>query len=463
MKKKWYLQTWFIALLSFIAFFFIVVVPIVGLIMLAISIALIVIQSKDNKKLLSAYGTYDEIIAKTNQLEEDFSNKQKQLEDEYHDKETVLNDQYKEVQNELSIKESEYKQEIRNLTQEADQLASAILVAHYDFAEYDGLFSEDCKSKLVLLKNEEQELIKSGNAFDISFSNSKKAANDNKKQILRCFQAECTNLLLNLSVKNIDSARSKLAKSFDSLNKIFEIDGIVLNSKLLELKLKELNLTYTFQLKQQQEKEQQKAIKEQMIEEEKVRREIERQKQKIDKDCTQFNNEVKKLMAYMQKTSSDVEMQLYIDKIKELEDKLRSLEDDKKNVLEREANAKAGFVYVISNIGSFGEDIYKIGMTRRLEPMDRIKELGSASVPFEFDVHAMIFSENAPELENLLHKHFEKQSVNRINLRKEFFHVSLDEIEKVVHDNFNDIASFTKVPAAKEYRQTLSLIESELK
>lgn len=154
---------------------------------------------------------------------------------------------------------------------------------------------------------------------------------------------------------------------------------------------------------------------------------------------------------------------MYIDKIKELEDKLRDLEDDKKNVLDREANAKAGFVYVISNIGSFGEDIYKIGMTRRLEPMDRIKELSSASVPFEFDVHAMIFSENAPELETLLHKHFEKQSVNRVNLRKEFFHVSLDEIEKVVHDNFNDIANFTKVPVAKEYRQTLSLIESESK
>ena len=166
---------------------------------------------------------------------------------------------------------------------------------------------------------------------------------------------------------------SKIAKSFESLNKIFEIDGVVLNSKLLEIKLEELNLTYTFQLKQQQEKERQKAIKEQMVEEEKVRREIERQKAKIDKDCNQFNNEVKKLMAYMQKTSSDVEKQLYIDKIKELEDKLRDLEADKKNVLDREANAKAGFVYVISNIGSFGEDIYKIGMTRRLEPMDRIK------------------------------------------------------------------------------------------
>lgn len=229
----------------------------------------------------------------------------------------------------------------------------------------------------------------------------------------------------------------------------------------MELKLEELNAAYSFQLKQQQEKEQQKAIKEQMVEEEKVRREIERQKAKIDKDCAQFSNEVKKLMGYMQKTSSDVEKQLYIDKIKELEDKLSALESNKKNVLEREANAKAGFVYVISNIGSFGEDIYKIGMTRRLEPMDRIKELSSASVPFEFDVHAMIFSDNAPELENLLHKHFEKQSVNRVNLRKEFFHVSLDEVEKVVHDNFNDTAVFTKLPVAKEYRQTLSMIEAE--
>ena len=334
MKKKWYLQTWFIALLFFIAFFFIVMVPIAGLIILVVGIALIIIQAKDNKRLLSAYGTYDEIVAKTNKLEEDFSNKQielekdfsdkqEQLDDEYHEKESSLENQYKANWNKLSLKETEYtqqidllKQEISNLSQESDQLTAAVLVDHYNFAEYDGLFSEDCKSKLVILKNEEQELIKSGNAFDISFSSSRKATNDNKKQILRCFQAECTNLLLNLSVKNIDSVRSKIAKSFESLNKIFEIDGVVLNSKLLEIKLEELNLTYTFQLKQQQEKERQKAIKEQMVEEEKVRREIERQKAKIDKDCNQFNNEVKKLMAYMQKTSSDVEKQLYIDKIK---------------------------------------------------------------------------------------------------------------------------------------------------
>lgn len=135
-----------------------------------------------------------------------------------------------------------------------------------------------------------------------------------------------------------------------------------------------------------------------MIEEEKVRKELEKKRQQIEKDEKQFNNEVSKLMKYLQKTESEVEKQLYADKIAELEAKIKELETERDDVINRQENAKAGFVYVISNIGSFGEDIFKIGMTRRLEPMDRIKELSSASVPFEFDVHAMIFSENAPEL-----------------------------------------------------------------
>ncbi|WP_455796470.1 hypothetical protein [Clostridium butyricum] len=134
-----------------------------------------------------------------------------------------------------------------------------------------------------------------------------------------------------------------------------------------------------------------------MIEEEKVRRELEQENKKIEKDQTQFTNEINKLMKYLQKTSNDTEKQLYIDKVKELEEKLKELEKTKQTVLERGANAKAGFVYIISNIGSFGEDVYK-SMTRRLEPMDRVKELSSASVPFEFDVHAMIFSDIMPLL-----------------------------------------------------------------
>ena len=198
-----------------------------------------------------------------------------------------------------------------------------------------------------------------------------------------------------------------------------------------------------------------------MIEEEKVRREIEQEKKKIEKDQAQFTNEINKLMKYLQKTSNDTEKQLYIDKVKELEEKLKELEKAKETVLERGANAKAGFVYIISNIGSFGEDVYKIGMTRRLEPMDRIKELSSASVPFEFDVHAMIFSDDAPDLEAKLHKHFQKQSINRVNPRKEFFRVALDEIEQVVKENFNNTVEFTRIPVAKEYRQSLTISQEE--
>lgn len=344
---------------------------------------------------------------------------------------------------------------------EEASLMADLFIQHYNFSDYDGLTSEECKNRLSILKNDEQELIKSGNYILVSSTESKKEINNNVKQLLRCFNSECDNILLNISAKNIDSMRNKISKCFESLNKIFETDGMQLSKKALEIKLEELNLVYTYELKREQEREQQRAIKEQMIEEEKVRREIEKQKAKLEKDQAQMTNEVNKLMSYLQKAQNDIERQLYADKIKELEDKVKELEAEKEKVQEREANALAGFVYVISNIGSFGEDIYKIGMTRRLEPMDRIKELSSASVPFEFDVHAMIFADNAPELENTLHKYFEKQSVNRVNLRKEFFHVSLEEIEKVVRENYNNTAQFTKIPVATEYRQTLSILESE--
>ncbi len=241
------------------------------------------------------------------------------------------------------------------------------------------------------------------------------------------------------------------------LSKIFVVDGVQLNLEILKLKLDKWNLVYTFELKKEQEAEIQRSIREQMAEEEKVRKEIERQKAKIEKDQAQHNNEMKRLMQYMQNSNDSAEKQLYIDKIRELEERLRQLESEKNTVLEREANAKAGYVYIISNIGSFGEDIYKIGMTRRLEPMDRVKELSSASVPFEFDVHAMIFSDDAPALEHALHKHFQNQRVNLVNLRKEFFHVSIDEIEDVVKKQFNNTAVFTKIPGAREYYETLSL------
>lgn len=437
MNKKWYLQTWFICLMF--SFWFFIIPGIVGIVFL-------IMQYGEKKKLEKKYGHIDKLNESINSLE-------KQLEDTKDSLFDTINNINREIQ--------EKKDECSRLQIEIVNLESDIVCMQYNFSDYDGLTSEECKNKLTLLKSREQESIRSFSAIKIYGAGTKKELKENAKQIIRCFNSECDNVFLNLSVKNIDTMRNKITKSFESLNKIFAVDGVQLEHIILEYKLEELNLIYTYELKKEQEKEQQRAIKEQMVEEEKVRREIERKKAKLEKDQTQCSNEINKLIGYMQSTQSDVEKQLYIAKIKDLEERLKQLEVDKADVLEREANARAGYVYIISNIGSFGTDIYKIGMTRRLEPMDRIKELGSASVPFEFDVHAMIFSEDAPALETALHQKFEKQSVNRVNLRKEFFKVSLDEIECVVKENYNNTVIFTRIPVAKEYNETLKIIQQE--
>lgn len=429
MKRKWYLETWFISICAFFGF---LIIPLI------IAVILLILQYLNDKKTTQKFSAIDDLDVKIQQLTT------------YYELQT----------NELENRKKYIIGEIEKLEQEFKSINIDCLISHYNFSNYNALSSEDCKNNLAIIRLKENELIKNNEAIIITGNNPKKVSNNYKKQLLRCFNSECDNVILNLSATNIDQMRQKLIRSYESLNKIFETSDVSLRKELLELKLEELNLLFTYEQKKIQEKEQQKAIKEQMIEEEKVRREIERQKAKLEKDQSQCSNEIQRLMKYLHKTESDIEKQLYVDKIRELEDKMKSLEQEKETILEREANARAGFVYVISNIGSFGENIYKIGMTRRLEPMDRIKELSSASVPFEFDVHAMIFSDDAPTLENNLHKYFAKQSVNKINTRKEFFKVSIDEIEKYVIENFNNTVSFTKIPQATEYRQTLELTAS---
>ena len=362
------------------------------------------------------------------------------------------------------------KKEIKKLTKDKGELAgeierlnSEVLLDTCVITVDESITSEEYKSKYNMLVLEEKEYIKSGDAVNTSksYSANKKALNNDIKQLLRCFNSESAAIISSITIKNIDTAKSKLTKMFETLNKLFETDSISLNKKILKMKLEQAALLYKYQYQKEQERLQQKAIREQMIEEEKVRREIEKEKAKIEKEETQFKNEVSKLMGYMQK-ANEAEKQLYIDKIKELEAKLKKVEADKENVLQREQNTRAGYVYVISNIGSFGDDVYKIGMTRRLEPMDRVKELGDASVPFEFDVHAMIFSDDAPALETILHNTFKANQVNKVNPRKEFFKVKLEEIEKVVKDNYNATVTFTKIAEAAQYRESLRLAEAAM-
>lgn len=345
------------------------------------------------------------------------------------------------------------------LNQKLDQASAELIILETTVYEGENVTSEEFKDKLAMLDIEYKDFIKSGEAVDISASDyeTKKRLNDNVKQILRCFNSEASSIISSVNASNVEKMRGNLSKAFQTINSIFNSDGLSLKPRLLEMRLRELNLVYSYQQKKAQEQEEQKEIRAQMLEEEKARREIEREKAKLEKEEIQFKNEVDKLMKYLSKANDDVEKQLYVDKIHELEEKLRLLEKDKENILEREQNTRAGFVYIISNIGSFGEDIYKIGMTRRLEPMDRVKELGDASVPFEFDVHAMIFSEDAPALETILHNTFKEHQVNLVNPRKEFYKVSLSEIEKVVKENYNATVTFTQIAEAAQYRESVRL------
>ena len=334
MEKKWYLNSWFISLMFM--FSFLIIPGIIGLVLL-------IKQTIQNKYAAQRYGDIDE-------LEDSISSLDNQISD------------LKQNISALQRQRDNAMSSVNSLNDEISALEADTICKHYSFSDYDAISSNECKDRLSVLKIQEREAISSSSALTITNSFSKKRTNDNIKQILRCFNSECENVLLNLSVKNIDASRNKITKSFESLNKIYAIDGIKMNQSLLEYKLEELNLVYTYELKKEQEREQQKAIKEQMIEEEKVRKEIEQRKAKLEKDQKQCSNEINKLLSYIQKTQSEVEKQLYIDKIHELEEKLNQLETEKASVLEREANARAGYVYVISNIGSFGENVYKIGM-----------------------------------------------------------------------------------------------------
>lgn len=409
--------------------------------------------------------SYAEVKEKADKIAEaDAYNHQKHLEADtyYAEKHRDGLDYYEKKVKNADERYTKLESKIADLNKEQDRLKNVlndldlkVLVGSVKIDAYENMKSDEVKNKLMLLRNSQDDLVKSGEALIVTTDAAKRIADSQKRQILRCFNAETDSIIQSVTVKNVDTSRSKIQRSFDAINKMFAVDGVQLAPAFLESKFEELSLVYAYMVKEDEEREQRKAIREQMVEEEKVRREIEKEKQKIEKEESQFTNEVNKLMAYMQKAKDDVEKQLYIDKIKDLEEKLKAVQADKDNVLQREQNTRAGFVYIISNIGSFGERVFKIGMTRRLEPMDRIAELSSASVPFPFDVHALIFSEDAPGLETVLHQHFDTARVNKINPRKEFFRVDLDEIKQVVLEHHNATVKFVDIPDAMEYRETL--------
>lgn len=223
----------------------------------------------------------------------------------------------------------------------------------------------------------------------------------------------------------------------------------------LDSRLMELRWVVAVQEIKLREKEEQRQIKEQIREEERAQREFQRAMRDATREEEALRKAMEKVQGQVEKASAE-QRQKYEAQLAEMAERLRQAEERNQRALSMAQQTKVGHVYIISNVGSFGEDVYKIGLTRRLDPVDRIHELSNASVPFSFDIHAMIFSENAPELETALHRHFLTSQVNKLNPRKEFFRVPIAMIRQEL-ENLDIKTRWTMPAAAKEYRETLSL------
>lgn len=275
------------------------------------------------------------------------------------------------------------------------------------------------------------------------------------KLMLRAFNGEVDAATARVSWNNVAKMEERIRKSAAAIN----ASGTVLKASIspgyLQLALDELRLTYECERKKQEEREEQRRIREQMREEERALREAERAQQEAATEEARFEKALEKARAEVEKATGE-KLARVNEKMAELEQKLAEAHEKMQRAKSLAEMTRSGHVYVISNIGSFGERTYKIGMTRRLDPEERVQELGDASVPFPFDVHAMIYSDDAPTLENAFHREFADRRVNLVNLRKEYFEVTLEEIEVVARKQ-NVTVQFTKMAEAREYRETKAI------
>tara|TARA_B110000240_G_scaffold49563_1_gene56487 strand:+ start:92 stop:1453 length:1362 start_codon:yes stop_codon:yes gene_type:complete len=356
---------------------------------------------------------------------------------------------YKKLRKEVSIYESKL-----------DLIEFGVYEPIYDFEK-----SEDYRTEQKKVIGLQKEMITYETAatcstnwtVDGSEAKGKASTKRNIKLVLRAFNGECNSLIAKVKWNNVNQMKERIKKSFEAINKLGKSSTISISNDYLKLKVKELTLEHEFQLKKQNEREELRAIKEEIREEERAKREFEKAQRDAEKEEKNYQTALEKARKEIEELTGEKQGKLQ-EKIEKLELELKEAQERKERAISMAQQTKRGHVYIISNIGSFGENIYKIGMTRRLEPTDRVKELGDASVPFKFDIHAMIYSEEAPILEKELHRKFEEKKVNMLNYRKEFFNVTLDEIEEKITE-IGIEAEFRKFPEAIEYRETLALLE----
>jgi hypothetical protein len=408
----------------------------------------------------------DEILeAKLQKLTDDIEIKKVDL--------AKLEQQIKKGKEVISL-DTELAQKRNELAQLNEEIAVAngnLNLQEFGFFERQYSFSDSTKykDKLDSLRMQQKSMVKNGAAgriitpmlLDNSKSKGKAMQNQLIKAALRGFNGEADALLVKVSVVNVDNKIKALRKVFEQLNKMYSRNLIEITYPYLDLKIEELRLAAEYELQKQEEKELLREQREKEREDKKLQAEIKAKRKQLEKDRDHFKNMVAKVTELLKEAKND-EVDELKRQLAEYQDKLSELDEIEEDIDYREGHATAGYVYVISNIGSFGEDVYKIGVTRRLEPLERIRELSSASVPFQFDVHALIFSEEAFALETELHNQLANYKVNKVNGRKEYFKVSFEEIRNILATHKELTVEPNEDAEAFEYRQTKAIEDKQL-
>lgn len=508
MKRKWYLQTWFIGVLLFLWPF--VIPGIAGIILL-------VIHYWDERKRLAYMKELENSIQLTNDEKTAAINHAEQLEQKLRElgaktyfevKEKIenLSKQYNEMETEVNNEAQKNNEiidrlhtEIANLEARNSSLEKQVgtnerklsrlksLYASVDYCVSSFLHNGEIHSLSEADKETYEEftpnVLLKLHCMDIK--ELQKAYRENDKAINKvldaysvryttksnqaiyqlmviALRAELQNILYNLRYEKLDRAIDDVKQITAKYLKIAGTGNQSIAGTLTKfigeieyLFMSAVKIEYNYYVKKEQAKQEQLAIKQQMREEAEERKALEAQKKKIEQEEAKYQSEIDKATEALSVANDESQIALLNAKILELQGQLSDVVL-KKDEISKLQNGKAGNVYIISNLGSFGENVFKIGMTRRINPQERVDELGSASVPFRFDVHSFIFSDDAVGLESNMHEILNNKRVNKVNTRKEFFYSNIDELEELVNQ-LDPTAEFNRTMIAEEYRQSQSV------
>ncbi|CUO07341.1 MULTISPECIES: GIY-YIG nuclease family protein [Clostridium] len=343
------------------------------------------------------------------------------LKEKFHDDEIEFNPTIKLKLHCMDVKE------LRKAFNENEKCINEVL------KKYEGRYNTKAnatiyKLMVIALKAEQQNIL-----YNLKYGKLEKAVEDVKTT---------TQKYLDIAAEGNQSIFNTMVKFVNEIEFLF---------------IRAVEIEYEYYIKKEQQKEEQARLREQMRQEAEDRKVLEQQKKQIEKEEEKYKTEMSKVEEALARAEDNEVLEKLKMKLEELQNQLDNVEHKKEDIVKRQ-NGKAGYVYIISNLGSFGDKTFKIGMTRRLNPQDRVDELGDASVPFVFDVHSFIFSDDAVGLEQKLHNILNDKRTNKINFRKEFFNVSIDELEELVQE-IEPTAEFNRTMVAEQYRQTISINE----